>query len=206
MAGSELVVLFADADAERFVTKLIARGVARRCLRNFAWQAVRDPMHDARVATDPAAALGPFLRDEALHFIILWDHHGSGREDVEPSRVEADVKDALSRVGVDKERVAAIAFDPEFEIALVPVWDRVLAELAKKRSLLHAATVTPDEAEPKQSLRRALNEYRLRASPPLFEELASSLSLERLKMGNAIGRLAEVLVRWFRGDDPAPDE
>lgn len=50
MTAPELVVIFADVDAEKFVFRLVARGIERRCLRTFEWVTVRDPMRDARVA------------------------------------------------------------------------------------------------------------------------------------------------------------
>jgi hypothetical protein len=192
----ELVVLFADADAERFVTTLIERGIERACLRRIRWRPVRDPMHDARVAREPTAALSPFLGDRDCRFAVLWDHRGSGHEQGSARTVEASVVAALARAGVDDDRTVAIAFEPELEAALLPVWPRVLEELGRKRGALPFAG-EPDAADPKGSLARALEAHRLRASPPIFAELARALSLEQLKKGSALGRLAERLAGWF---------
>ena len=135
MEDLELVVLFADADAQRFVTKLIERGIERRCLRPMKWRQIRDPMHDPRVARDPTAALTLFLRHPTCRFVVVLDHHGSGGESRSRESLESDVADVLARAGVAKERTAVIAFEPELESALVPVWDSVLEILARKRSL-----------------------------------------------------------------------
>jgi len=192
----ELIVLFADADAERFVMRLIERGVERGCLRRFEWRALRDPMHDARVANNPTAALAPFLRTNGARYLVLWDHRGAGRDDSAPCEVEAEVSQALQRVGIGSERVAAISFTPELEVALLPVWESVLTELARHRAMLPTATPI-DPNNPKESLNNALHACQLRASPALFTQLATVLSLEHLKTGDALGRVGRQLVTWF---------
>lgn len=196
MEPPELVILFADADAERFVTKLVERAVERGCLRPLAWRAIRDPMHDARVANEPTAALAPFLRGESTRFIVICDHAGSGREDVESVEVEQDVVAALERSGVGRDRVFAIAFAPELEVVFEPVWERVLTELSKRRAVPPSSEPFVRSA-PKESFQRALAAHRLRSSAPLFAELGGVLSLTQLKSGGAIGRLAERLTAWF---------
>jgi hypothetical protein len=40
-------------------------------------------------------------------------------------------------------------------------------------------------------------------SPALFEELGQTLSIEKLKAGEAMGRLAGVLVEWFGAEGGA---
>ena len=202
MEDLELVVLFADADAQRFVTKLIERGIERRCLRPMKWRQIRDPMHDPRVARDPTAALTLFLRHPTCRFVVVLDHHGSGGESRSRESLESDVADVLARAGVAKERTAVIAFEPELESALVPVWDSVLEILARKRGVPPAA-ILPDEGDPKGSWERALRVYQLKSGSALFAELATSLSLPRLKNGSALGRLAACLLRWFGAEGEA---
>ncbi len=198
MGNLKLVVLFADADAERFITGLIERGIERGCLRlrNEDWEAVRDPMHDARVAREPTAALAPFLHLPTCRFVIVVDHHGSGAEARCRESLESDMVDALLRAGITRERVAAIVFEPELEVALVPTWTRVLELLARvRREPPRAIPVSAED--PKASWGSALRAYKLKSGPALFEELAKDLSLERLKNGAALGRLSERLVDWF---------
>lgn len=192
----ELVVLFADADAERFVSTLLRRGMQSRCLRELRAQSVRDPMRDPKVARSPNLALAAFLHLRSTRFLVVWDHVGSGREREAPGAVEQDVVSVLVQTGLPRENVAAVAFVPELEIALVPVWDRVMQVLAQKRSLLPPAAPPRPDA-PKESLHDALRELRLRPQPCLFEELAAEISVARLKNGEAISRMAAQLVTWF---------
>lgn len=202
MEDLELVVLFADADAQRFVTKLIERGIERRCLRPMKWRHIRDPMHDPRVARDPTAALALFLRHPTCRFVVVLDHHGSGGESRSRESLESDVADVLARAGVARERTAVIVFEPELESALVPVWDSVLEILARKRDVPPAA-ILPDEGDPKGSWESALRAHQLKSGSALFADLATSLSLSTLKKGAALGRLAACLLRWFgaEGDE-----
>lgn len=195
-APLDLVVLFADADAERFVCRLIERGVERGCLRPFAWKAIREPMRDAKVVRAPTAALGPHIANLTARFVVVWDHHGSGYEQDEPGAVEERVLKLLEQAGIDRSRALAIALVPELEVVLVPVWPRVLGELAKLRDQ-NAPTLPIDPSDPKASLGEALRRCRLRASPPLFGDLAGALSLRELKQGDALGRLSTALVAWF---------
>ena len=196
MSSPELVILFADADAERFVSRLVARGIESRCLTPFRWQAVRETMRDARLAQAPLAAARPFIADPATRFLVLWDHHGSGREHRPPSEVEESVIASFARGGVAHDRVCAVSFVPEFEAVLEPTWDRVLSELAARRAELPRA-ITFDRADPKRSMKAAADAHRLRTNPALYEEFASKLSLHALKQGEALGRIAVCLVGWF---------
>ena len=128
----ELVVLFADADAQAMIETLIERGIERKCLRPFRWRSVREPMRDAVVAQNPSRALSPFLNVPTIRFAVIWDMHGSGL-DCSVSEAEAGVVNHFARVDVEAQRVVAIAFEPELEVALVPVWSRVVELMANER-------------------------------------------------------------------------
>jgi hypothetical protein len=196
MDEPELVGLFADFDAQRFVETLIERGIERHCLRDMRRKFMRDPMCDAHVAREPTAALDPYLSKQTCHFLIMLDHHGSGYEKDSREKLEEDVVDRLVRSGVDRQRVAVIVFEPELEVALIPVWNRVLDLLAAKSTHLQKE-IPLDPKDPKSSLKDALVHYQLRSGSALFGELAKKLSLKHLKTGDALGRIARVLVDWF---------
>jgi len=57
----ELLAVFADADAQAFVERLVERGQERQCLRPFRWRSRRDAMRDGLVArpVDVVSALLP---------------------------------------------------------------------------------------------------------------------------------------------------
>lgn len=115
--------------------------------------------------------------------------------------LEEQVIASLERANVDRARAMAIVFEPEFEEVLVPVWDRVVGLLAKKRTQPPQA-LAMDRSDPKESFARALRTYRLKASPALFEEIAKELPLQKLKDGVALARLAARLVQWFGVNAP----
>jgi hypothetical protein len=192
----ELVAIFADADAQRFVMRLIDAGMERGCLRRFVVEPVRDPMRDAHVARDPLSVAQSFLSNPNVRFLVLWDHHGSGREIDPPQDVERDITAAFLRAGVPAERVLAIAFVPELEIALEPVWDRVCEELAKKRKD-PALEAVFDANDPKGALEAIARRHRIRLNPALFQELAGSLSIPKLKSRDPLARVGARLVEWF---------
>jgi hypothetical protein len=196
---AELVLLFADVDAEKLVTRLLTRGIERGCLRQLTWVAIREPMRDARLAQQPLAALGPHIRSTDSRFLILWDHHGSGREDTDPAEIESEVLATFERADIARERVAAVSFRPELEVVLEPVWTRVLEELARQRAEMPQA-IPFDPTDPKSSLATAARAHRLRVDSTVFEDLGAKLSLEGLKKGSTLARIGAVLVRWFGRD------
>jgi hypothetical protein len=192
----ELVLLFADVDAQAMVETLITRGIERACLRQFRWTSVREPMRDAKVAQDPSRALQPFLNLRTARFAVLWDQHGSGLEGTDSAAEDMVVKH-LRRVDVDAKRVVAVAFAPELESALIPVWDRIVEIIAAKRSKLPFSAGEPNPLDPKASFKAVLAQHSVKSNPLLFRELANQLSIPSLKNGRAIGKLAAALVDWF---------
>jgi len=181
---SDLVVVFADEDARRAVEAMIKRGVGR-CLSPFAARYLRHTGRDARVAQQPVE----FLRESAaLHatsrYLVLWDHHGSGRERQAPRDVEADVCRRLVGAGIAAANVAAIAFVPELEAVYGAAWDRVPF----------------DAALPKESLDAARKRHGIkRIDPWLHEQLGERLPLGKLKSepGSPLHRISQALQTWF---------
>jgi hypothetical protein len=138
---------------------------------------------------------------------------GSGREDQAPDDVEMDVLARLERRGVRPENVVAMAFVPEVEIALRPVWRRAVDVLASERALSapddglilrvlreggHAATDVDDafERHPKELVEALFVTLRLRRSPALYGTLGRKVSIRSLKSG-VLGRLSGSLEGWF---------
>jgi hypothetical protein len=206
----ELVVLFADEDALRLITRLLERGQARErgCLRSIRWRPIRDPRRDTVVrAAD--AALRPFLGNVDHRFIVLWDHSGCGRELEPADSVERDVKQLLVRAGVGEASVEAIAFVPELEATLVPVWSRVVEVLSERRGcappseaeiLVKSGGTRLDEQlsrQPKEVFDALLRCLNLRHSAELFEHLGEHVSIPLFKADRSIERISTTLRRWF---------
>lgn len=221
----ELAVVFADADAQALVSRLIERGQQRGCLRPFRWLSRRDAMRDSFV-TRPRDVVELLVDRRATprpRVMLLWDHAGSGREGDAPEVVEAEMRSALGAL-VQPSELCIAAFVPEVEVCLIPVWARVKQVMAQHRdrlppddsAVLRAAVrlqrrerrpkplaadfdVAARES-PKEIFEGLLADLNLRSGSRHFEDLANALSIPALKQDTALGRVAEALVRWFPGD------
>jgi len=210
----DLVVVFADADMQRFAEQVIERAQERCCLAPFRWRSIRDPHRDSLVA-GPERACDVFRsRSSQPRLILLWDHVGSGREGATPGSVEAQVVNKLMLSGWPRGCIAAIAVLPEFEGMLEPVWAGVKSALAVKRQasvptdsevlersrkiLQRRSNVPslPDEfgkalaVRPKEVLDGLVSLLNLRVSPALFAYLGGRLSIPGLK---GLGQHEQVL-------------
>ncbi len=73
----DLVVLLADADAERFIKAVIDRGIERKCLPTIHWRTVVDPMRDPSVVRRADSLLRAFARPPHPPLSAGWrvSHH-----------------------------------------------------------------------------------------------------------------------------------
>jgi hypothetical protein len=212
-SGPELVVVVADADAEKLLESVLRRGVEGGCLRSFRWVIRRDPGHDASVCQSPLRALAG-VRPSESKLLVIFDHHGSGRETTPARDLEADIVERLVRAGFPETGVACILLEPELEAVIVPAWDRVAELLAARRKLApptHEQVLarvrssgTSAEAwskalseQPKECLDGLLRILRLRHEPSLFAEMGRHVSLRTFKQGGAAARLSACLLKWF---------
>ena len=221
----ELCVVVADADADRLMRALLQRAIDSGCLRRFAWVVIRDPMKDSAVWREPTRALAPYLGVSGRRLLVIWDHEGSGREDDDPADVESDVIVRLTQAGAGPSDISAIALLPEVEAVFEHTWERVVTLIAETRGraapsdadVLRRAGVKlrdgEDAAEaarqysarrPKEYLQAVLKLAGLKHEPSLFEDLGRRLSVPALKRGEASGRIAAVLVRWFGAQERQP--
>jgi hypothetical protein len=202
----KLVVVVADADAEAMVRVLVDRGMERRCLDATEYVVRRHPMRDAAVCRNPLSALQG-VRPGSTRVLVVFDLHGSGREEDPRDAIERDVVEELERHGFPRGDVGCVVLDPEVETVLVCVWDRVAELLAAKRGESpppRSAYGVPEEnwqsalaADPKGYFLRLLAAMRLRHQSALFGEIARAVSLPALKSGDASARIAGHLVQWF---------
>jgi hypothetical protein len=213
----EMVALFSDLEMQKLLERLIERGQeeGRRCTRPFRWRSLRDPRRDT-VWIQPELVLLPFLRSEC-RFLIMWDHHGTGRETAQAAALEQQVVQKLTSLNVPEERVLAVALEPELERLLVPVWPKVksligeersqsapedgavLAQMRKLRSLPEANSELDSLLSrfPKEVFEALIRLLRLRRAPPLYEKIGARVSLPALKEDAAASRIADTISRWF---------
>jgi hypothetical protein len=194
----DLVCLVADADSARFLDAVIRRGTERRCLAPIRWKVVNDPMKDSSVVRSADSKLRPFARAPLPRIVVLWDHHGSGREAENPADVESSVVALVARTGFPAKNILAIAAVPEFETILGPVWEKVTFHLAHPGSARGPA-VPFDPDDPKRSLMQVARDANVRWGPRIFSALGERLSIPELKNSMIGRRFADRLEAWFPG-------
>lgn len=215
----DLVVLSSDSEMKLLIEQLLERGqTGRSCTRPFRWRSIRDPRRDT-VWREPDRPLALFLRMDCS-FLILWDHQGSGREGRQPQDLEEEAIGRLTASGVPRDRVLAVAFDPELEISFRPAWPRVKQIVAGER-----AAEPPDDSKilaeaqrgkprlripddfdtalalhPKELFEALVRLLRLRRSPPLYAKIGRNVSLRALKRESALSRIANAISGWLPPD------
>lgn len=209
--SKDLVILTADLDAENAV-----RGVLGR------WQSIgirqleegrdldlhRHPQRDAGCRSAAEAFLEGFVRTHH-HALVLFDHHGCGREDRCPDEVEADLESRLSHAGWDG-RCAVVVIAPELEAWVWSDSPNVESELGwagrhptlrewlASEKLLVANAAKP--ADPKTAMERAMRHVRKPVSPHVFASLAGTVGLKRCT-DRAFLKLRTVLKDWFDAEN-----
>lgn len=213
----DLVALFPDLEMQKLFEAWIERGQEprRRCVHELRWRSLRDPRRDT-VWSQPERALQPFFQFQC-RFLVVWDHHGTGLESSTPEDVEQQVVQRLGRLGVSRERVLAIALQPELERLLVPVWQKVkwiigrergidppedAAIFTKAREISAPARAAADfdqllERHPKETFEALVRLLRLRRAAPLYAEIGAQASLPAVKQDLTASRIALALKGWF---------
>lgn len=221
----DLIVLFADDDAKYFFERIIERGQTARCLRKLRWASVSDPMHDS-LCRNPERELLPYVRlpNAASHrYLLLWDHQGSGCENIPIEETESVARQALVNCGVAADRILAVAMQPELEALLVgstlehcisilsierqktpptpaQILDRVIRRLRCRRPVpdppnsLHSATMI----YPKEVLEAIAAHLQIPYNSVLFHKyLGPKLPLGQLQQHTTFARLTTWLLHEF---------
>lgn len=217
-APYDLVVVFADADAKMLIEQLIEKAQVAGLIRPIRWRSMRDARRDA-FRSDPVSTVSPFRSEPNCKFVFLWDHQGSGREMVAANISEREVIQRLVQAGFQKTDCLAVAFDPELECLLVPVWDRVKQIVASIRQRLPPSdeTIYADarrkakhdrvvfaesfnealRTNPKELMEALIHELALRWSPSIFQQIGREVSLSRVLTGPDAARIFHSLSQWF---------
>lgn len=213
----DLVALFSDLEMQKLFEALIERGQVqgRDCTRPFRWRSLRDPRRDT-VWRQPEGPLSPFLRMHC-RFLILWDRQGSGREDVGPSELEEQAVNRLENAGIPRDRILAVALDPELECLFRKVWPRVkelivaerggvipgdpeiLVEAQRSHSQLRSYERFEDvlSYHPKEIFEALVRLVRLRRAAPLYQKIGAQVSLQALKREETALRIAQAISTWL---------
>jgi hypothetical protein len=198
-----MIVMVADADAQRTVEALLSRPESLR-IRPVDCQIERYPGRDSGCFRDAPEYLRSAipLFDRAL---VVFDRHGCGRDDLPRELIELDLEERLARNGW-RDRAAAVVLDPELEawvwstsphVAEILGWAEpsgALREWLEASELLRPGEAKPDD--PKEAMKRVLRAADKKPSPALFGQLAERVGLGRC-VDPAFGKFQETLQRWF---------
>jgi len=141
-------------------------------------------------------SLRPFARRPWPRIVVIWDHHGSGREREFPVAVQEDVLALVERTGFPRDHILTLAVDPELEILLGPAWETVLDALRDIGSQPRPEVVF-STLDPKGSLEMAAVKARVKLAPHIFSQLGGWVSIPALKQSEIGGRLSCQLETWF---------
>lgn len=200
----DLIVVVADADAEKTMQSLLVRRRKSLNIRDITFKVQRFAKRDSGCYGESHRLLQQFLRQ--FHYaMVVFDRHGCGQEDRSRLAIEDDVEQRLTRNGW-KDRSAAIVLDPELEAWVwsdSPEVDQVLGwtgQTPDLRTWLRRAGFQTagarKPADPKRAMEEALRRVRKPRSPALFYQLAERIGIERCT-DDAFAKFKTVLRDWF---------
>lgn len=199
----DLVVLVADNNMQATLKGILGRPEALG-IRPITWEIFVHPQRDPGCLRHGSSFLSE-LRGRYSHALLMFDRHGSGREELDRVTIENQVEEHLVNSGWG-ENAAAICLDPELEcwvwgdspeVAAALGWvnrDRDLRFWLREKGLWMSGR--PKPLEPKKALEAVLFEVRKPRSSAIYGGLAERVSLQRCS-DPAFQRLRQVLLTWF---------
>jgi hypothetical protein len=109
----DLLVYTADADAMAVMTAILARPLSLG-IREITYDVKRHPGRDSGMY-QTGAELARFEKGKYRKVLLMWDHHGSGRDHLEtPEACVSAVERKLDDITWSGHR-SAVVIDPELE-------------------------------------------------------------------------------------------
>ena len=205
----DLYVLVADLDQQQTMKVLLEKRGQSLRIRPPVFELTKHPQHDGGCYKSSPALLQT-LQSQAAHAIVMLDREGSGADEKVAQEIEADLDSRLAESGWG-DRARAVVVDPEIETwvwSQSPMVDEVLGwagrtpglrEWLTLQGFLQAGQIKPHR--PKEALRAALRQGRIKPSAALFGQLASKVGVEHCR-DRSFQRLRDTLQAWF-GQTPA---
>lgn len=208
MSGlADLAVIVPDLDIEKTIEALLDKRQQSLGIAPIRFKIFRRHDRDAGVRARGAEFSRGFMR-QYRHCLLVFDHEGSGAESSSPDRLEAEIRQQLSRVGWGNE-ADVVVISPELEIWLwgtephlsqVIGWSGgpALNWLVQQNFALgqHGKPTRPKEAL-ESVLRRAGRPH----SASIYSQVASRCSLRNCH-DSAFNRFQRRLQDWFPASPP----
>lgn len=203
----DLLVYTADADAMAFMRSLLKRQQALG-IRKVLYEIERHPLRDCGMVQS-AAELVRMKKGQYNKVLLIWDHHGSGREHRQhPQDVAGEVQEKLnSYTWLGNSAVAVLI--PELEQWLWFGEQALAAYYRIPMNTLHDwIQLRSDQIQsPADTLRRdkpkELFEYIVREkikrtiSPRDFEGIGAIISVPALERCQTFSLITDTLRKWF---------
>lgn len=201
--SGDLIVLVADKNMDDGLRGLLTRPKALG-IREIETRIFVHPRRDPACVRESDAFLRPFA-SRYSRALVMFDRHGSGREELSAETLAAEVRGRVTLSGWD-DRVEVIVLDPELEtwvFASSTQVERCLGWKASDVSLrqwLEGQRLwdsgRPKPARPREALDRVLLEVQRPRSSSLYGDLGRRVSV-RACTDPAFVKLRETLTGWF---------
>ncbi len=203
----DLLLYVADADALGFMKSMLCRDRALG-IRRVSFDIERHPLGDSGMVQS-GAELARMKKGAYSKALLMWDHHGSGRDHRHSSReVAADMQEKLDRF-TWKEQSAVVIFVPELEQWLwfcekalhghYGVTETELQGWVEEFSRKSATPVESLKREQPKELFEFVVRDRLRRtiSPRDFEDIGFRAGVKGLMLCDTFLAVVTILQEWF---------
>ena len=202
----ELIVLVPDSQLAAAMEGILSRAKAL-AIREFKPRIVVHPSRDPGCLNDSHEFLRPFIRLYG-HALVIFDHHGCGREKKTREDLEIEVEARLRTSGW-AERARAIVIDPELEawvwsdsphVPKILGWEsgsgasEDLRQFLSRRRFLVKGQAKP--TRPKEAMEEILRVKKKPRSSAIYRQLAQIVSLDRCQDSSFL-KLRGTLSAWF---------
>ncbi len=197
----DLVVWVADRTMEAVVRALLETRTHSIPMRTVTFDVFVFPGHDPQARLDGAGILNGFI-DSYEHGVLMFDHEGSGAEDISTEELEAGIDREL---GAWQGKAATIAIDPELEVWVWGPSRHVAEELNVSKSVLDTflSRFQKDDngkpVRPKETFEQALWKIKRPRTSSIYKSLAENVSLDQCS-DRAFRKFCDTLSGWFPPD------
>jgi len=203
----DLLVYVADADALGFVRAILNRPQALG-IQSITFDIERHPQRDAGMVQS-GAELTRMKKGRYGRALLLWDHHGSGRDHKQtPTQVAQEIQgklDSFTWSGNSATTVLAPELEEWLwfcESAVATHCGVTMLQLQQWIEERAAKLVKPVDAlkqqQPKELFEHIMRERIKRTiSPRDFEQIGQRASVNALLASESFGAIAQTLRTWF---------
>lgn len=203
----DLLLYTADADAMGFMRAILGRHQALG-IRPISFDIERHPQRDSGMVQS-AAELTRMKKGQYGKALLMWDHHGSGRDHRHSSQAVADeIQNKLDQYTWSGNSAVTVLV-PELEQWLwfceqaVAVYCNTSTEqlqfwTAERATQLGKTSNDLRQQQPKELFEHIMRErLRRTISPRDFEEIGQKASIRSLEQCESFNRILTTLRTWF---------